>query len=164
VSVATNLRAAEALNPAVSRTQSGWGYTKKPTPQRARPILHYFNEGRSTLPRYGANRNNRLPPAGRSRRRRARRAWLKSALWRSEVGVTFKFSWSENGITLRSSIGAETYGEACFRLGLMHAARFLEHGVPADFELKLSDDQARIDEEFSGQCTESLIRKADISS
>jgi len=27
--------------------KTGWGFTKKPTPQRDKPKLHYFHQGRS---------------------------------------------------------------------------------------------------------------------
>ena len=58
----------------------------------------------------------------------------------------FSFSYRANGLTHTREIFAETYGEACYRLGMSHGLKFLREEVPADFELQLNDEQARLDD------------------
>lgn len=58
----------------------------------------------------------------------------------------FSFTYRANGHVHTKEVFAETYAEACYRLGMIQGRKFDREQVPADFELKLDDEQARLDE------------------
>jgi hypothetical protein len=48
----------------------------------------------------------------------------------------FVFDWQEDGCQKSTTIFAESYAEACWRLGLFHAERFRRLDIPKEFKLE----------------------------
>jgi hypothetical protein len=55
----------------------------------------------------------------------------------------FHFHWLEDGARKTITISAESYPDACWELGVIHAARFVRGNRPVEFEMDLVSQAPR---------------------